>query len=160
MVFDSREQRRIMGRFATGVTVASTRVGDQTWGMTANAVTSLSLNPPLVLLCVGREGQSCAMFRQAGCFALNILRADQEDLSNRFAFAGPKDFSGLSTAVASTGAPILDGALGWLDCKVVQILPGGDHEIFVGEIQAGGVGEGQPLLYYGGKYSRLEQVGI
>ena len=95
MPFDQAEQKRIMGKFATGVTVASTRIGDETWGMTANAVSSLSLDPPLVLLCVVRDSQSHDKFKEAGCFALNILAADQEDISNRFAFKGPKDFSGL-----------------------------------------------------------------
>ena len=78
MTIEQAEQKRIMGRFATGVTIASTRSGDQTWGMTANAVTSLSLDPPCVLLCVAREGQSHEKFRESGCFALSILSAEEE----------------------------------------------------------------------------------
>lgn len=155
MVFDSKEQRRIMGKFATGVTIASTKVGAETWGMTANAVTSLSLDPPLVLLAVVRESQSHAKFKEAGCFALNILTSQQEDLSTRFASAGPKDFADLETKVAETGAPILAGALGWVDCRLVEILPGGDHDIFLGEVVAGDARDGEPLLFFGGKYARL-----
>ncbi|MBI2481305.1 MAG: flavin reductase family protein, partial [Planctomycetia bacterium] len=128
MALDSKEQRRILGKFATGVTVASTKVGDETWGMTANAVTSLSLDPPLVILCIQKEGQSRDMFERGGCFALNILSADQQDISDRFAFKGPKDFSDLETTTAETGAPILLGTLGWVDCKLKEILPGGDHD--------------------------------
>ncbi len=156
MTLDSKEQRRILGKFATGVTVASTKIGDETWGMTANAVTSLSLDPPLVILCIQKEGQSHAKFEEGGCFALNILSAEQQDISDRFAFKGPKDFSGLETSTAETGAPILKDALGWVDCKLKEILPGGDHDVFVGEIVAGGAGEGgAPLLYFSGKYAKL-----
>lgn len=158
MGFDSALQRKIMGRFATGVTVASTVVDGATWGMTANAVTSLSLQPPLVLMAVVRESQSRDMFAQGGCFALNILSAEQEVISNRFAFAGPKDFSGLETITAVTGAPILPDAIGWVDCRLRDILDGGDHDIFIGEILAGDFREAAPLLYFGGKYARLAGV--
>ena len=117
MALDSKEQRRILGKFATGVTVASTKIGDETWGMTANAVTSLSLDPPLVILCIQKEGQSHGKFEQGGCFALNILSAEQQEISDRFAFKGPKDFSDLVTTSAETGAPILKDTLGWVDCR-------------------------------------------
>lgn len=156
-MFDAAEQKRIMGRFATGVTVASTLVGEETWGMTANAVTSLSLDPPQVLLCVVRDSQSHAKFKEGGCFALSILAADDEEISNRFAFKGPKDFSGLSSRTAETGAPILESAIGWVDCRVAEIVRGGDHDIFIGEILAGGTADGEPLLYYEGGYGRLQR---
>lgn len=155
MTFDSKEQRRIMGKFATGVTVISTVVGGETWGMTANAVTSLSLDPPLVLVAIVRDSQSHEKVKQAGCFAMNILSADQEEISNRYAFSGPKDFSGLPTETAETGAPILSGAIGYVDCRLVEILPGGDHDIFIGEIVAGDANDGQPLLYFDGGYKKL-----
>ena len=108
MTFDSQEQRRIMGLFATGVTVVSTQHEEETWGMTANAVTSLSLDPPLVLVAVQRESQTHAKLKQAGCFAVNILSAEQEEISNRFAFKGPKDFSDLDFTTDVTGSPILN----------------------------------------------------
>ena len=155
MPFDPKEQRRILGKFATGVTVASTKFEDRLWGLTANAVTSLSLDPPLVLLCIQRNGQSLDRFKSAGCFALSILSADQRELSDRFAFKGPKDFSGLEVKTAVTGAPILPDALGWVDCRLTEVLPGGDHDIRIGEIVAGDAQEGQPLLYFGGKYGQL-----
>jgi len=156
VALDSKEQRRILGKFATGVTVASTKIGEETWGMTANAVTSLSLDPPLVILCIQKDSQSLDKFSDGGCFALNILAADQQEISDRFAFKGPKDFSSLDTKTAETGAPILNGSLGWIDCKLKEILPGGDHDIFIGEIVAGEAPEdGAPLLYYDGKYAKL-----
>ena len=155
MPFDSQLQRKIMGQFATGVTVASTCVDGETWGMTANAVTSLSLDPPLVLVAVARESQTHEKFKTAGCFALNILNDSQQEISDRFAFVGPKDFSGLDFKTAETGAPILKDSLGWVDCQLTEIVSGGDHDIFVGQIVAGEVGAGQPLLFYSGKYGGL-----
>ena len=159
MTIDPQEQKRIMGKFATGVTVASTRLGDNTWGMTANAVTSLSLEPPLILLCVKREGQSHANFAESGIFALNILAADQQTISDRFAFKGPKDFSDLETTTAETGAPVLTGALGWVDCRIVNTVAAGDHDMFIGEIVAGAARDGQPLVYFSGGYSQLNATG-
>jgi len=155
LAFDPKEQRRIMGLFATGVTVVSTRVGEETWGMTANAITSLSLDPPLVLVAVQKESQTQTYLNESGFFAVSILREEQESISTRFASTGPKDFSGLQTRTAITGAPILVDALGYVDCRVHEVASGGDHDIFIGEIVAGAAGEGNPLLFYAGKYARL-----
>ena len=155
MGFDSQLQRRIMGRFATGITVATTRVGEQLLGMTANAVTSLSLDPPLVLLCVDKRAQFLEALKESGFFALSILTEEHEAISRRFAQKGPKDFDDLRPVTAVTGAPILPEALAWVDCKVADIIPGGDHEIFLGEILAGDSRDGRPLLYFGGNYATL-----
>lgn len=155
MAFDAMLQRQIMGRFATGVTVITTRFGDEVSGMTANAVISLSLDPPLVAVCVDRGASMHAYLSQGGCFAINILRLDDEDISNRFAKPGPKDFSDLRVEEGQTGAPILSDALAWLDCRLVQTVETGDHDLFLGEPLAGATGEGAPLLYYGGQYDRL-----
>jgi flavin reductase (DIM6/NTAB) family NADH-FMN oxidoreductase RutF len=156
MPFDSKLQRRIMGRFATGVTVVGTVYQGQCSGMTANAVTSLSLDPPLVLVAIDKKAQTHTHVSASGCFALSILSADQEDISQRFAASGPKDFSGLPIMTDVTGAPILHGALAYVDCRLREILPGGDHDIFIGEIVSGDVLDGdQPLLFFGGKYARL-----
>lgn len=155
MAFDTKLQRQIMGRFATGVTVVTTVVDGEPWGMTANAVTSLSLDPPLVLFAVGKHGKSAAKFRSGACFAVNILRSDQEAASKSFAADGQAGFAELPTKTAVTGAPILAGTLGYVDCRVTEILAGGDHDIVVGEIVAGECFEGQPLLFFAGKYAQL-----
>jgi flavin reductase len=126
-------------------------------GMTANAIASLSLDPPLVLVAVENRAITLEYLKKNRCFAINILRFDQEGLSRRFAAPGPKDFSDLETTSAATASPILADCLAYLDCKVVDILPGGDHEIFVGEILAGEHHDGEPLLYYAGSYRRLEE---
>jgi flavin reductase (DIM6/NTAB) family NADH-FMN oxidoreductase RutF len=157
VAFDSKEQRRIFGHFATGVTVVSTLAGNETWGMTANAVTSLSLDPPLILVAVIRDTSTDTYLKASRVFAVSILAADQRDLSTRFSGPGPRDFADLEIKTAVTGCPILCDSIAWVDCQVKDILPGGDHEIYLGEIVAGDTHDHdkRPLVFYGGKYSRL-----
>lgn len=157
MAFDSLSQRRIMGHFASGVTVVTAYQEDEIYGMTANAVTSLSLNPPLILVAVDKTASMHATLTSCRHFALNILSAAQEQLSRRFAMRGPKDVSDLTWMTAASGAPILADALAWVDCRLTEKLPGGDHDIFLGEILAGDCREGAPLLYFCGKYRRLAE---
>jgi flavin reductase (DIM6/NTAB) family NADH-FMN oxidoreductase RutF len=157
MAFDSLAQRRIMGHFATGVTVVTAYQNGEINGMTANAVASLSLQPPLVLVAVDKMAAMHGALTASRHFALNILSDAQEHLSKRFAMRGLKEVSDLSWVTAESGAPILAGALAWVDCRLVEILPGGDHDIFIGEILAGDSREGSPLLYFRGKYCRLAE---
>ena len=157
MAFDTKKQRQIMGQFATGVTVVTTDGAAGPHGLTANAVASLSLDPPLVLVAVDKRAHSLEYIRKNGCFAVNILRLEQEEVSRRFATPGPKDFAGLDTTTAGTTAPVLRDCLAFADCRVVEILPGGDHEIFVGEIVAGEFHGGKPLLYHAGGYRHLAE---
>ncbi len=152
MAFDELLQRRIMGRFATGVTLVTTRCGDHVCGLTANAVASLSLDPPLVLVAVDRTNHTYECLKQSRCFAVNVLMEDQQEISRRFATPGPKDFSGLAVTTAATGSPILSEALAFVDCQVVEVLSGGDHDIFIGEIITGDLRDGHPLIFYDGKY--------
>ena len=155
MAFDPAEQRRIMGRFATGVTVILTP-SDPPAGLTANSVTSLSLDPPLVLFALDRNSSTREAFQTTQCFSVCILTAEQQAISNRFASRGPKDLSDLELITAETGAPILADSLAWVDCRITDVLPGGDHEIFVGEVVAGDArDEGEPLLFYAGAYRGL-----
>ena len=156
MTVDADLQRQVMGRLATGVTIVTTRHGEQISGMTANAVVSLSLDPPLILVCVDLEGSMHGMLKVGGCFAVNVLRADQQELSTRFAQPGPKDFSGIELTAAQTGAPILADVLAYADCKVVDIVRGGDHDMFIGEMLTGETHDGEPLIFYGGRYANLD----
>ena len=159
MAFDPMLQRQIMGRFATGVTVVTTRYGDgEVTGMTANAVMSLSLDPPLVVVSVDKKAAMHGCLQEGQCYAINILARDQEALSAQFATPGPKDFSDLDLMEGETGAPILTGTLGYLDCKLTEVLSAGDHDMYVGEIVAGNLGEGDPLLFYSGKYRELADL--
>ena len=151
--------RQVMSHFASGVTVVTTRLGDTLRGLTVNAFCSLSLEPMLVLVCIDQVAQSRHLISGSGIFAVNILSWRQQFLADRFAGrALPVDdaFSDVPYNTAATGAPIVDGSLAWLDCRVVQSLPAGDHVIFVGEVEAAGLDESQePLLYYQSRFSRL-----
>src|SRR5579872_5840706 len=158
MSFDSKLQRKIMGRFATGITVVTTAGSGGQGGLTANAVSSLSLDPALVLVAVDKRASSYAEIKTNGCYAINILSLAHEEISRRFSTPGPKDFSGFKWKTAVTGAPILEESLGYVDCRLHEILPGGDHDIFIGEIVAGEAREeGEPLVYFSGKYHRLAE---
>ncbi|MGE3409575.1 MAG: flavin reductase family protein [Pirellulales bacterium] len=157
MPFDSLLQRKIMGRFATGVTVVTTVHDGELRGMTANAVASLSLDPPLILVAVARQAQMHAHLTASRFFAVNILDESQQELSQRFAKPGPKEFADLAWRAGETGAPLFEQGLGWLDCELHSILPGGDHDIFVGQIVAGDHRDGAPLLYFSGKYQKLAE---
>jgi flavin reductase (DIM6/NTAB) family NADH-FMN oxidoreductase RutF len=155
MAFDSLIQRKVMGKFATGVTVVTTGGAAGLHGLTANAVASLSLDPPLVLVAVDKRAHSLDFLKANRCFAVTILRLDQEAISKRFATPGPKDFDGLDYTTDETDSPVLAGCLAYVDCRVTDVLPGGDHEIFLGEVVAGAAHDGDPLLYFSGAYHRL-----
>ena len=158
MAFDPMLQRQIMGRFATGVTVVTTRYGEQISGMTANAVMSLSLDPPLLVVSVDCQSNMHGHLTQGQCYAINVLKHDQEELSRRFAKPGPKDFSDLKLTVAETGAPIFVDALAYVDCRVVEVARAGDHDMFIGEPLAGETLDGEPLIFYSGQYAQLEEA--
>ncbi len=151
--------RKAMGRFATGVTVITTGVDGEVHGMTANAVTSVSLEPMLILLCVDHTADSHDMLSRAGVFAVNILAEEQKDISDRFATKESGDAHGLDGVphtFGETGAPILEGALAYLDCRTVTEQEAGDHTIFIGEVVDAGYAEnGDPLLFYSGQYARI-----
>ncbi|MEX2583170.1 MAG: flavin reductase family protein [Gemmatimonadota bacterium] len=153
------EFRRIVGHFPSGVTVVTTCLpGGGPCGLTVNAFSSVSLEPPLVLICVERNAASHACIRSVGMFAVNVLDADEgERLSRRFAEPLLDDkFEGIGYGRGGTGAPILDEALAWMECRVSEEFEGGDHTIFLGEVISGETREGHPLVYYRGGYGRFD----
>ena len=157
-MIDDSEFRRVMGHFPTGVTVVTSVHGDGTpCGLTVNAFSSLSLEPPLVLVCVEQAADSFHCIEQAGVFAVNILEEGRgESLSRRFSTWGVGDkFRGVAFRSERTGSPILEAALAWVDCKVTQTLMAGDHAVFIGEVLEGDAHEGSPLVYYRGGYGRF-----
>jgi len=156
MAIEKNELRRVMGHFATGVTViTSIRSSGEMHGLTANAFTSVSLVPPLLLVCIDKKAESYPCFDESKIFTVNVLAADQEALSRRFAVTGGDKFEGVSYKVGANGAPILDGALAFLECKVTGKIDGGDHTIYVGEIEQAETKEGKPLLFFRGGYREL-----
>jgi 3-hydroxy-9,10-secoandrosta-1,3,5(10)-triene-9,17-dione monooxygenase reductase component len=155
--------RRVMSHFATGVTIITAWDADhRPTGLTASSFTSVSLHPPLILVCVSQKAQSYPAIKAAGRFAVNILSMGQEAVSRRFATtttaAGDEKFAGLDYRPGPLGLPVLTEALAELECAVVHAYPGGDHTIFVAQVESadcrGDAGK-EPLLYFRGKYSRL-----
>jgi flavin reductase (DIM6/NTAB) family NADH-FMN oxidoreductase RutF len=156
MAIDPQELRRIMGHFATGVTVITTTDKEGLPnGLTANAFMSLSLNPPLVIISVDKGAQCYPCFELQNGFTVNFLSEDQEEISRRFATKGVDKFAGLPWHAGSNGAAILDDVLGYVECRISERHDGGDHTIVVGEItNASALGD-RPLLFFKGKYQRL-----
>ena len=155
MDVDSTSFRTVMSRFATGVTVATTGQGEQRIGITVNAFASVSLEPPLVLICIERASVVHEYFVKSGVFAVNMLSADQEDISTGFASNSPErfeNFCGAASHPGVTGAPIFDDCLAWVECRVTDIFPGGDHSIFLGRVVALDASPRLPLLYYRSRY--------
>jgi flavin reductase (DIM6/NTAB) family NADH-FMN oxidoreductase RutF len=159
MPVDPEALRAVMRHWTTGVTVLTTRDGAQVHGMTVNAFTSVSLEPPLVLACIERVVRTHALVDSSRVFAISFLREGQEHISNRF--AGRQTdvsdrFEGLSTFTAITGSPILADNLGYLDCVVTTAYEAGSHTIFLAEVVDAKVQNSQkPLVYFDRNYHIL-----
>jgi flavin reductase (DIM6/NTAB) family NADH-FMN oxidoreductase RutF len=155
MSIDQARFRQVMGHFTSGVTVVTMAVGGDLDGITVSSFCALSLSPPLVLICIGKENDSHPILQQAEMYAVNVLAADQEEVSRRFAMRETEKFPRDSYVLSTWGLPLLNGALAQLECRVVNQFSGGDHTIFVGEVLEANVNEGRPLLYYRGGYQQL-----
>ncbi|MDO8433248.1 MAG: flavin reductase family protein [Candidatus Binatus sp.] len=157
MPIEKNELRRIMGHFATGVTIiTSVRSSGELHGLTANAFTSVSLVPPLLLICVDKKAESYPCFSETRVFTVNILSSDQEALSRKFSVSGGNKFEGVSYRIGANGAPILDGTLAYIECAVSQEVDAGDHTLYLGDIQqAETPHEGKPLLFFRGGYREM-----
>jgi len=156
MTLDSAEFRRILGHWTTGVAIVATvDANGEPHGLTANAVASVSLEPPLVLACIERVAATHDLLQHSGFFSISILRQSAEAVARRFAGDDPGKFRGLAWHAAASGAPVLDDALAWVDCTLRDVCDGGDHSIFIGAVLDGGAAEGEPLLYYRGGYAGL-----
>jgi flavin reductase (DIM6/NTAB) family NADH-FMN oxidoreductase RutF len=147
------EFRRTLGMFATGVTVITTRVGEQIHGMTANAFMSVSLQPPLILISVDRRARMNALLREGTRYGVSVLEERQSALSDRFAGRPGNEAEPLFEIVRET--PLVEGALAHLVARVVRSYWGGDHSLFIGHVEYARYGEGTPLLFHGGGYGRV-----
>lgn len=155
----SEEFRRACGRFATGVTIASVMDNQGTpHGLTVSSFTSVSLDPPLVLICLGQDVSVIDIFRAAPYFGINVLADNQRDLSERFARKGHDRFNGLAWHRGETGVPLLRGTLAEIECLVERRITAGDHDIFVAEMVAARVGDGEPLIHFASRYRRLSPL--
>jgi flavin reductase (DIM6/NTAB) family NADH-FMN oxidoreductase RutF len=156
MPIDDARFRQAMGYFASGVTVVTTASAGELYGMTVSSFSSLSLNPPLVLICIDKAVPSHDMIRDAGCFVVNILEKRQEHLSRRFATTASDKFKGVAWHSGQLGLPVLDNTLAAIECRLRDALDGGDHTIFIGEVVDSEIHEGAPLLYYRRGYHELK----
>lgn len=158
MSLDPDAFRAVMGRFATGVTIV-TAVDDEgtDHGMTVSAFASLSLEPPLVVICIDHAASMHDLLLTAPYFAVNVLTAGQEPLARRFAETGAQRFTGIGYTRGERDLPVLNDVLAHVECRRVAHYDGGDHTIIVGETENAVVREGRPLLYYRGGFAQLER---
>ena len=146
--------REALGNFVTGVTVITTRHGDELHGLTANSFSSVSLDPPLVLFSLSRKADCFAAFESASHFAVNVLRSNQEPLSNRFATKDIDKWSGVTWRAGLGDCPLLDGAIANFECRIADRHEGGDHVIYVGEVVTfAQCPTGEPLAFFRGRYT-------
>jgi flavin reductase (DIM6/NTAB) family NADH-FMN oxidoreductase RutF len=153
---DPSQFRQLLGRFATGVTVLTVATAEgRLLGMTANSLSSVSLRPPLVSVCVDREADMHDAILAAREFVVNVLSSPQEALARRFADEHEDRFEGIGYHLSSEGLILLDGALAHIECERYAQYPGGDHTIVLGRVTGGTTADGRPLLYYRGGYAAL-----
>ncbi len=151
--------RNVAGTFITGVTVVTTLVDSEPHGCAANAVSSLSLNPPTMLVCLARTSNTHSRLIRSGVFAINILGDSAESREVCRAFASRKEdkFSNIEYRLGRIGVPILTQAIGWLECHLADAYDSGDHTIFIGKVVAAEAKEGKPLAYFRGQFATIEK---
>ena len=151
------EFRSVLGRFPSGVTVVTTKDGDGSdEGMTVSAFCSVSLDPPLVLICIEKNASAYEALATASGFVVNILAVSQEQIARRFSIVDIDRFEGVGYSRSQKGFAVLDDVLGVIECVTSAMHDAGDHTIIVGEVEAARVQNGTPLLYYRGGYAQLE----
>jgi flavin reductase (DIM6/NTAB) family NADH-FMN oxidoreductase RutF len=156
MPIDEFRFRQVLGHFASGVTVVTTAHDGHLYGMTVSSFASVSLKPPLVLICVDTLLSTHTAIAESGQFAVNILEQSQEHLSRRFATHENDKFTGVAWRSSRNGLPLLDSSLAVIECRLHDTFPGGDHTIYVGEVIDSDIGHGAPLLYYRRGYHELQ----
>jgi 3-hydroxy-9,10-secoandrosta-1,3,5(10)-triene-9,17-dione monooxygenase reductase component len=157
-MIDSETFRSVLGRFATGITIVTSRDAQgRDFGMTVSAFSSLSLSPPLVLWCVDHSASMHPLLLEHPAVGINVLSSDQESYSRRFADTTAKGFDGIAYTRGEDGVVLLEAALAHLECRVVQHHDVGDHTVVIAEVDRAEPMEGRPLLYYRGGYARLER---
>ena len=150
------EFRQAMSRFISGVTVVTSKSEDGVLlGITVSAFSSLSLDPPLVIICIGKNASLHDHLKEGRHFAVNVLSAHQEHLSRRFASRENNRFEGVGHHEGETGSPLIEGALANIECRILHSYPGGDHTVFVGEVVATHATDDGPLAYFRGGYVHL-----
>jgi flavin reductase (DIM6/NTAB) family NADH-FMN oxidoreductase RutF len=151
----SEEFRSVIGSFASGVTVVTTTHDGRDFGTTVSAVTSVSLEPPMLLVCVNHTSETGRAISRSGHFAVNILAADQGELAGHFARKGDEKFRDIPFAVGLRGAPLLGGVLSTIECRVVEEVTGGTHAVYISTVERVASTSAAPLTFYRGRLGRL-----
>jgi len=152
---DREHMRRVMGRFASGVTIITTRNAGIDYGLTASAISSLSLDPPMLLICVNKTSNTQKAIEASRVFGVNILRDNQSEVARRFATSDPNKYTGLSVSYGALGVPLLDDMLATIECRVTEIVSGGTHTVFLAEVETAQVAGGMPLATFRGRLGRF-----
>ena len=157
----ARKFRDVLGLFASGVTVVTSLSDGEPVGMTCQSFSSVSLEPPLVMFCPARTSRAWPAMQRAGFFCVNFLAEDQAEISQAMATKGTDKYDGIAWRPATTGAPLLDGVIGFVDCTVHSVHEAGDHYVVLGRVRELGFGEAdrKPLLYYRGGYDTVTRPG-
>ncbi|MGH9089593.1 MAG: flavin reductase family protein [Acidimicrobiales bacterium] len=153
--FDTARFRDVLGHFASGVTVVTAMEDGRPVGFTCQSFTSLSLDPPMVVLAPSKSSTSWPRIARAGAFCVNVLGEGQVDVGRAFAVSGGDKFAGVAWRPGTIGTPVLDGCLAWVECDLDAIHDAGDHELVTGTVRDLGVGSGGPLIFYRGRYGRM-----
>jgi 3-hydroxy-9,10-secoandrosta-1,3,5(10)-triene-9,17-dione monooxygenase reductase component len=157
MSVDAASFKRALGQFASGVTVVTTRdAAGEPLALTVSAFASVSLEPPLVLVCIDHRSEANRGLRESGRFAVSVLREDQQELSRRFALPGPEKLAGFRFVTGGSGLPLVPGALAHVECRVRSFHDEGDHAVWVGEVLGVAAAPGRPLLHHAGAYRQLD----
>ncbi len=141
--------------FASGITIVTAILDSVRFGMTCTSFASVSLDPPLVIVCLERDSHTLAAVSGSSCFAVSILGTEQEDIARSFAKPGDKPFDQFPNHPAPNGASVIEGSIGWLSCEVVSNVVSGDHNVVVGRVEDCAAVEGPPILYFDRGYRRL-----
>jgi flavin reductase (DIM6/NTAB) family NADH-FMN oxidoreductase RutF len=154
--FDPAQFRHVIGHFMSGVALITTHHDERDHGMTASAVSSLSLEPPMLTVCLHRNSPTQEAIYESGAFGLSILREGQDEIASRFARPNPDKFAGLRVVRGPLGQPLLEESLATIECEVDEAVVGGTHRVFLARVVHAEVGQGAPLAYYRGRFGHLE----
>ncbi|MFK2825756.1 flavin reductase family protein [Bacillus sp. B190/17] len=154
----SEEYRNVIGHFTSGVSIITVRENGVDYGITASAVSSVSLDPPMLLICANKSTGTCHAISREGSFTVNILAENQGELAYQFSRANTDKFADVTMSYGKLGNPVLDDTLAQLECRVVEEVTGGTHSVFIAEVQKADAAEKDPLVYFKGKFGQFKQL--
>lgn len=155
---DQQQFKQVIGHFASGVSIITVSNNGVDFGITASAVCSVSVDPPMLLVCVNKSTGTCHAISAAESFTVNIVNETQKELALRYARANTDKFDGVDFSYGELGNPVLGQTLATLECRVVEEVTGGTHSVFLGEVKKANAADGDPLVYYRGKFGKFEET--